>query len=224
MACGIWTFGISFTSLYILNKIKRLRVTDEEEDKGLNIAEHGASTEIFELYDRMEKQAQTGDFSVRLPVEPFTEIGQISGLYNHVMDKLESTALTSESIGSLMREVDYPIFMIDFEWNISSQYSALVPSILGCPNPEKYNFLLLMARILNRDQTIALQTYLGRLFDPTFKDIDSTGLNPIEKLSINFRKKTDNTLVKKTYSFKFSRIYNKNHTKILHAVVKVVEL
>ena len=35
--CGVWSFGIAFTALFILNKIKPLRVSSADEDKGLNI-------------------------------------------------------------------------------------------------------------------------------------------------------------------------------------------
>ena len=33
IACGIWAFGLSFIGLWILNKIKPLRVSSEDEDK-----------------------------------------------------------------------------------------------------------------------------------------------------------------------------------------------
>ena len=159
-ACGVWAFGLALIGFWILNKVVPLRVSSEDEDKGLNIVEHGASTEIFDVYAKMKEQAVTGDLSVRLPVEPFTEIGQISSLYNDVMQKLEESSLSEESFGALMKSIPYALFMIDAQWNISPQYSESTPRILGCPNPENYNFLLLMARILPRDKTQSLKKYL----------------------------------------------------------------
>lgn len=222
--CGAWAFGVSFVLLSILNKIKPLRVTSDDEDKGLNIVEHGASTEIFDLYDKMSLQAQTGDLSVRLPVEPFTEIGQISKLYNTVMDTLEETSLEKESFGALMKSVPYAMFMLDIDWNIASEYSAATPRLLGTPNPEKYNFLLLLARVLERDKTIALKNYLERLYNPEYKNSVLEGMNPIAKLEMTFRRpvsKENPELViqKSTINFEFVRVYNTQHTKIMHVVV-----
>ena len=57
----------------------------------LNVAEHGATTETLDLLSVMDSQAKTGDLSLRVPVEPFTEIGQIAELYNRVMKTLQRT-------------------------------------------------------------------------------------------------------------------------------------
>ena len=219
LACGVWAFGLSFIGLWVLNKIKPLRVSSENEDKGLNIVEHGASTEIFDVYATMQEQAKTGDLSLRLPVEPFTEIGQISSLYNDVMEKLEESSLSEESFGILMKSIPYALFMLDFEWNICPQYSESTPRILGCPNPEKYNFLLLMARILNRDQTQALQRYLTNLYSVDFKQTAVDTLNPIKELPVSVRSGPEGKIVKKTINFEFSRIFNNQKTKVLHVIV-----
>ena len=219
LACGVWAFGLSFIGLWVLNKIKPLRVSSKDEDKGLNIVEHGASTEIFDVYATMQEQDKTGDLAVRLPVEPFTEIGQISSLYNDVMEKLEESSLSEESFGILMKSIPYALFMLDFEWNICPQYSESTPRILGCPNPEKYNFLLLMARILNRDQTQALQRYLTNLYSVDFKQTAVDTLNPIKELPVSVRSGPEGKIVKKTINFEFSRIFNNQKTKVLHVIV-----
>ena len=220
LACGFWSFGLALIGFKILNKIMPLRVSSEDEDKGLNIVEHGASTEIFDVYAKMQEQAKTGDLSVRLPVEPFTEIGQISSLYNSVMEKLEESSLSEESFGILMKSIPYALFMLDSEWNICPQYSESTPRILGCPNPENYNFLLLMARILSRDKTQALQRYLGNLFSADFTQVGVETLNPIRELPVSIRTGgPDAKIVKKVINFEFSRIYNNQKTKVLHVIV-----
>ncbi len=219
-ACGVWAFGLAFIGFNILNKILPLRVSSEDEDKGLNIVEHGASTEIFDVYAKMQEQAKTGDLSVRLPVEPFTEIGQISSLYNSVMEKLEESSMTEESFGILMKSIPYALFMLDAEWNISPQYSESTPRILGCPNPENYNFLLLMARILPRDKTQALQRYLGNLFSTDFTQVGVETLNPIREIPVSIRTGgADGKIDKKIINFEFSRILNNQKTKVLHVIV-----
>lgn len=226
VTCGIWAFGIAFIALYILNKIKPLRVSSADEDSGLNVAEHGASTEIFDLYDRMTEQARTGDLSIRLKEEPFTEIGQISSLYNKVMDKLESTSMEIESLSAFMKDIKYGMFILDDEWNILPQYSAITPKLLNCPNPEKYNFLLLMARTLSRDKTMLLKDYLERLYNPEFKESVIEKMNPIQSLDANVRSsRVDsqgrNIVVRKALNFEFKRLYNRNHTKIINIVVSI---
>ena len=224
--CGVWSFGIAFVSLFILNKIKPLRVSSSDEDKGLNIVEHGSSTAIFDLYDKMSQQARTGDLSIRLKEEPFTEIGQISTLYNKVMEKLEDSSFEMESLSAFMNNIKYGMFILDGEWNILPQYSAITPKLLGCPNPENYNFLLLMARTISREKALLLKDFLERLYEPEFKESAIASMNPIRTLEASIRVpslkepgKTD--IAHKTLNFEFKRLYNRQHTKVINIVVSV---
>ena len=77
--------------MWFVNRLIPIRVTPEQEHIGLNVAEHGATTETLDLLSVMDSQANTGDLSLRVPVEPFTEIGQIAELYNRVMETLQCT-------------------------------------------------------------------------------------------------------------------------------------
>ena len=52
---------------------------------GLNIAEHGATTEIADLLTDMDEHHRTGDFARPVRVEPHTEVGQIALEYNRVL-------------------------------------------------------------------------------------------------------------------------------------------
>ncbi len=88
----IWAFGISYILLSLLNRITPLRVSLEEEELGLNVSEHGAKTEVYDLFQVMDQQARTQDFSLRVPEEPFTEVGKIARRYNQVMATVESYA------------------------------------------------------------------------------------------------------------------------------------
>ncbi len=89
--CFLWVFGGSFAIMWFVNRLIPIRVTPEQEHIGLNVAEHGATTETLDLLSVMDSQANTGDLSLRVPVEPFTEIGQIAELYNRVMETLQCT-------------------------------------------------------------------------------------------------------------------------------------
>lgn len=85
-----WSLGLTFLALWILRKFSPVRVSPDVEHLGLNIAEHGATTELVDLFHAMDRQAHSGNLSIRMPVEPFTEVGQIAERYNHVMDALEA--------------------------------------------------------------------------------------------------------------------------------------
>lgn len=87
---ALWGFIPSFILFWGLNQVFRLRVTPEAEHAGLNVSEHGASTELISFLSVLEEQAQSADTSLRVPTEPFTEVGQIATRYNSVMDRLET--------------------------------------------------------------------------------------------------------------------------------------
>ncbi|MGB7445197.1 MAG: ammonium transporter [Coleofasciculaceae cyanobacterium] len=93
-----WAFGLSFILLYGINRFFPLRVSAEEEQIGLNVSEHQATTELYELMKVMEYQAQTKDTHWRVPVNPFTEVGSIALHYNRVMDALEEAMTRTEAI------------------------------------------------------------------------------------------------------------------------------
>ncbi len=95
--CFLWTFGLSYGLFMLINRFLPLRVTAEDERIGLNVSEHGATTELLDMFRTMESQASTGDMSLRVPVEPFTEVGQIAERYNCVMEALQKEAAKTES-------------------------------------------------------------------------------------------------------------------------------
>lgn len=87
----IWAFVLCYFLFSIINRFFPLRVTAYAENIGLNVAEHNAKTPMVDLVTVMEKQAASNDLSLRVPVEPFTEIGQIAQRYNQVINSLEET-------------------------------------------------------------------------------------------------------------------------------------
>lgn len=98
----ISAFGVAFLFPYILlkgiDRIHPLRVSLEDEEIGLNITEHGARTDLLDLFEAMERQAVTKDLSLRIPVEPFTEVGRIASCYNQVMSALEESVSKTEAV------------------------------------------------------------------------------------------------------------------------------
>ncbi len=87
--CAAWAGGVGYVLLWTLNRIAPLRVSTRDERIGLNVTEHRASSDLHDFMEAIERQAVTGDLSLRAPVEPFTEVGQIAERYNELMGVLE---------------------------------------------------------------------------------------------------------------------------------------
>ncbi|MEQ8746140.1 ammonium transporter [Pyruvatibacter sp.] len=100
---GVYAFGIGYAVLSVINVFLPLRVSAHAEHIGLNASEHGASTAIHDLIFSMDTQRQTGDFSQRVPVEPYTEAGQIAAQYNQVLDKVDGEIRAREQTAQQLR-------------------------------------------------------------------------------------------------------------------------
>ncbi|GAB3189751.1 ammonium transporter [Hydrogenophaga aquatica] len=102
--CGLWCVSMTWAFLRIFVPRRGLRVTPDEERAGLNVAEHGARTELIELLDAMETQRRSGDLSQRVPEEDFTEVGQVAKAYNRVIEALEGATQRTMAIVRDMRD------------------------------------------------------------------------------------------------------------------------
>ena len=91
--CGIWAFGVTWILLKGIDRLTPLRVSLEDEAKGLNISEHYAKTTVYEMLQIIDRQTVSQDLSLRVPVEPFTEIGRVAERYNQVISSLEASTL-----------------------------------------------------------------------------------------------------------------------------------
>ena len=91
VSIGIFSFFGSYILLKLLNYFYPLRVSPIQEELGLNIAEHNATSVEHDLISVLEKQSKSGDLKVRGPQDPFTAGGVIGLYYNRLMSKLENT-------------------------------------------------------------------------------------------------------------------------------------
>jgi Amt family ammonium transporter len=87
---GFYSFTISYCLIKVINFYSPLRISLKDENKGLNITEHRASTELIDLLADMEYQQSIGDFTTQVKEEPFTEVGQIARKYNQVIERVTS--------------------------------------------------------------------------------------------------------------------------------------
>ena len=91
ISIGAFSFIGSYFILKLLNHLYPLRVSPVQEELGLNIAEHNATSVEHDLISVLEKQSKSGDLKVRGPQDPFTAGGVIGLYYNKLMSKLETT-------------------------------------------------------------------------------------------------------------------------------------
>lgn len=112
-AIAVWAFGIGFVSLTFLSKLMPLRVTSEEEVQGLNIAEHGASTDLLDLLNDMHRKGDGGSFDKGVAVDPHTEVGQIASEYNRVLKRVREEIETREEAWKQLKEATHFQFIFD---------------------------------------------------------------------------------------------------------------
>jgi len=184
LSVGAWAFGVAFILLFILNRISPLRVTKEEEKMGLNVAEHGATTEIFELYSTMEEQAQTGDLTLRLPEEPFTEVGQIAQRYNSVMDNLENNLVAKTEYLNILDNVSDGLFIIDKDLSVSPYYSKALEEIFERNDIANKSLPSIFKNLVPEKTQTEMEDFLGLLFNKNFNMTTLNRLNPLNELEV----------------------------------------
>ena len=91
VSIGSFCFFGSYIIFKTIDSFFPLRVSKIQEELGLNISEHNASTDTHELLEILTKQAKSDDYSSRAPQDPFTDSGIIGTQYNVLMDKLEQS-------------------------------------------------------------------------------------------------------------------------------------
>ena len=101
---GAWSFPVAYLLLRLINRFYRFRVSTSDESIGLNVSEHGAKTDLVDLMTALKRQERSTDLSLRVPVEPFTEVGQIAVQHNRLMDAFEQAVTRSQAIVRDLRD------------------------------------------------------------------------------------------------------------------------
>ena len=116
--CGLWAFGVTWIVLMSINRLTPLRVSLADEERGLNITEHRAKNAVWEILEVMKLQATTQDLSLRVPVEPFTEIGYVAERYNRVIDSL---AASTQQLKQLNNNLEQKVTQRTAELSIAKE-------------------------------------------------------------------------------------------------------
>jgi ammonium transporter len=88
VACFAWAFGLGYLVLSLINRRFPFRIDPAGELAGLNIAEHGAATDLSDLLADMDEHRRSRDFDRPVRVEPNTEVGRVAAEYNRVLDAM----------------------------------------------------------------------------------------------------------------------------------------
>lgn len=87
----LWSFGLSYGFLKLVSCFCTIRVSAEEEEAGLNVAEHGATSSILDLAHAMHTATETKNYddSIKVAVEHGTEIGDLARCFNQMVDAIK---------------------------------------------------------------------------------------------------------------------------------------
>ncbi|SEF82842.1 ammonium transporter [Marinobacterium lutimaris] len=86
LVTAVWAFGSAYLIFRLINTYHPFRVSPQDESVGLNISEHRASSELYELIAFMQYQSDTGNLNRPAPTDQFTELGIVGMAYNHVLN------------------------------------------------------------------------------------------------------------------------------------------
>ncbi|HKL76855.1 MAG TPA: methyl-accepting chemotaxis protein, partial [Gammaproteobacteria bacterium] len=90
-AVALWGLTAGSMLFGLLRAMGHLRVSAEDEDRGLNEAEHGARTVWLDTLQTMQAIASDRDLSRRAPEEPHTEAGEVARGLNGLLDSFAGT-------------------------------------------------------------------------------------------------------------------------------------
>ena len=202
---GAWAFWVPLIALKLLDRVLPLRVTAEQEEQGLNVAEHGASTEAYELFNVMDRHQRSGDLSLRVPVEPFTEVGAIARQYNAVLDSLNDNLVAKSEYLNILDNVSDGLFLINEEMYIAPYYSKTLESVLDGGNLAGQRLDTMLQRLLPERTYRSVAEFLELCFSSTVDHRTVMKLNPLQQEEFFFDGR-DGTLYSKHLQWNFTRI------------------
>ncbi|MCJ8314659.1 MAG: ammonium transporter [Saccharospirillaceae bacterium] len=110
VACFAWAFILGLITFYGLKLVHDLRVSPEDEHKGLNVAEHGAKTVWLDTLDTMQNIIKSKDLSLRAPIEIGTEAGETAMAFNYLLDDFEKSVKDMTRIAGKVHQSSDDIF------------------------------------------------------------------------------------------------------------------
>jgi len=132
---GVYAFTMSYGLLWLVNRFYPLRVTPEQEQIGLNISEHGASTATQDLIASMNVHSLDGDFTQPVRVEPETDVAPIAHHYNRVLEKMNRSKAeleaSQERLLAILNSPAFPVVISDSEEGIMRFVNERAAELFG---------------------------------------------------------------------------------------------
>ncbi|MDR2028330.1 MAG: ammonium transporter, partial [Treponema sp.] len=186
LACGLLALGLAYPFMLLLNRLRPIRVTMEHEVEGLNKAEHGVSTEIHDLFTVLDVQARTGDITLRAPEEPFTETGQIAGMYNSVLDKLQEGTVEKREYLNILENVSDGLFLLDASLRVGPYYSSSLETIFRRTDLAGLEVMEVFGAFLDEKARSAAGEFFEAAFTPDIPWRYVEKLNPLKEVTAWF--------------------------------------
>ncbi len=99
VTCFLWAFGGGYLALRLIDRVAGLRVSPQEEDLGLDLAEYGATSELLELTTAMERQAKSGNLELQQAME---EVRVTAERYRRTIDNALDAIVTIDDRGVIV--------------------------------------------------------------------------------------------------------------------------
>jgi|GEM_PF-7873 len=136
----IWTFGIAYFVFKTIDKLGGgIRVTADEEERGLNEAEHGSSLGTSEIQKSLFKIIDgRGDFSKRLNENSGDEAADFARILNPFIAKVETLQKMTQNYAAVNCNLDGDIiymneaaeeYLSDIGFNIEDMQSSNLSSV-----------------------------------------------------------------------------------------------
>jgi Amt family ammonium transporter len=219
VAVGAFTLGFAYLAMRILNRLHPIRVGAAEEAIGLNVVEHKASTELYDLYRTLEEQSKTGDLSLRAPVEPFTEVGQIAERYNSLLDSLEKNLVARSEYVSILDNVTDGLFLVDRHGAIGPYYSKALEAILAATDLAGRKIQEILKDRMPAAKMEPVRDFLDHMFNPEASVRTLQQLNPLSEAELSVD--TGNGGFETRYAqFFFRRVLRDGRVDALMVVVR----
>jgi Amt family ammonium transporter len=186
LACGVLALGAALPFILLQNNIWPNRVTMDHAAEGLTQAEHGVTTEIHDLFTVLDTQARTGDITLRAPEEPFTETGQIAGMYNSVLDKLQEGTVETREYLNILENVSDGLFLLDSALNIGPYYSSSLETIFRRKDLAGLTVMEVFGAFLDEKARAAAEEFFGAAFAPDIPWRHVEKLNPLKEATAYF--------------------------------------
>lgn len=106
LACFVWAFTTAFLFIQVLKLFFKVRVSEEHERLGLNVAEHGASSSLLDLAHGMQRAVTASEYSpdLKVAVENGTEAAGLAICFNELVDTICLEQIQTRNAMTKLRE------------------------------------------------------------------------------------------------------------------------